>query len=142
MGIDTDPTLLATLDVDIRQGVRFDAVVDLLGQARFAPVFHRPLFRKLGFVTNRTFETFYSDTLPVLMLPREFVAAVYGNAALPLVPGDDVATHLVDALKRPEFYWDAVLQTRAHLALHHSYARRFDELGMLAGIKPRSGAAR
>ena len=94
MGIDTDPALLAELGVEVRDGVRFDEVVGLLGQARFAPVFHRPLFRHLGFVTNRTFETFYADTLPVLMLPRDFVPAVYGPAALTLVPGDDVAAHL------------------------------------------------
>ena len=73
MGIDTDPALLARLEVEVRDGVRFDEVVGLLGKARFAPVFHRPLFRHLGFVTNRTFETFYADTLPVLMLPRDFV---------------------------------------------------------------------
>ena len=35
-----------------------------LDKARFAPVFHRPLFRHLGFVTGRTFETFYADSLP------------------------------------------------------------------------------
>ena len=98
MGIDTDPALLARLGVEVRDGVRFDEVVGLLGKARFAPVFHRPLFRHLGFVTNRTFETFYADTLPVLMLPRDFVAAIYGEAALTLVPGDDVAAHLDDAL--------------------------------------------
>jgi len=142
MGIDTDPALLAELDVEVRNGVRFDEVTGLLGQARFVPVFHRPLFRRLGFVTNRTFETFHADTLPVLMLPREFVTAVYGPAALALVPGADVAAHLRDALRRPEIYWDAVLQTRAHLALRHSYAQRFQELGELAGIQPRSGAAR
>ena len=132
MGVDTDPAFLAELDVEFRDGVRFDEVVGLLGQARFAPVFHRPLFRHLGFVTNRTFETFYADTLPVLMLPRDFVAAIYGPAALTLVPGDDVAAHLTDALQRPGAYWDAVLKTRAHLAQHHSYAQRFQELGELA----------
>ncbi len=36
-----------------------------------------------------------------------------------------------DALRRPELYWDAVLQTRAHLARHHSYERRFQELAAL-----------
>ena len=86
--------LLARLDVEVRDGVRFDGVVDLLARAKFAPVLHRPLFRHLGFVTNRTFETFYADTIPVLMLPRDFVAAIYGEAALPLVPGDDVAAHM------------------------------------------------
>jgi hypothetical protein len=91
MGIDTDPTMLADLNVDVRDGIRFDEVIGLLGKARFAPVFHRPLFRHLGFVTNRTFETFCADTLPVLMLPHELVTAIYGPAALELVPGDDVA---------------------------------------------------
>ncbi len=92
--IDTDPDLLADLRVEVRQGVRFDRVVELVGQGRFAPVFHRPTFRELGLVTNRTFETFLSDSVPVLMLPRPFVEGVYGSAALELVPGDDLAGHL------------------------------------------------
>ena len=133
MGIDTDPAFLAELNVETRDGVRFDEVTGLLGQARFAPVFHRPLFRHLGFVTNRTFETFYADTVPVLMLPREFVATIYGEAALALVPGESVAAHLEDVLRQPEVYWDAVLQTRAHLATGHSYAQRFQELAGRAG---------
>ncbi len=65
------------------------------------------------------------------MLPRELVTAIYGQAALVLVPGEDVGAHLTGAMRNPEPYWDAVLQTRAHLARHHSYARRVDELGML-----------
>ena len=119
----------------------FDEVVGLLGQARFAPVFHRPLFRHLGFVTNRTFETFYADSLPVLMLPRDFVAALYGEAALTLVPGEDIAAHLRDALARPEIYWDALLKTRDHLARHHSYAARFQELEKLSADPARCGRA-
>lgn len=141
-GINTDPALLHELGVEIRHGVRFDEIVGLLGEARFAPVFHRPLFRHLGFVTNRTFETFYADALPVLMLPRDFVTAIYGPAALSLVPAGDVATHLTDALLRPELYWNAVLQTREHLARHHSYARRFQELGTLVEASARPGGTR
>jgi hypothetical protein len=131
MGIDTDPALLARLAVEVRDGVRFDEVVGLLSRARFAPVIHRPLFRHLGLVTNRTFETFLADTVPVLMLPRDFVAAMYGETALALVPGNDIAAHLDNALSRPEQYWDAVLQTRSHLAKHHSYAQRVRELEAL-----------
>ncbi len=131
LGIDTNPELLAELEVEVRHGVRFDEVVDLLGQARFAPIFHRPLFKHLGFVTVRSFETFYADSLPVLMLPRDFVRSIYGEAALTLVPGADVGEHLLDALERPELYWDAVLQTRSHLARHHSYEHRLQELGEL-----------
>jgi len=142
MGVDTDPSLLAELDVEVRDGVRFDEVVGVTGKARFAPVFHRPLFRHLGFVTNRTFETFCADSLPVLMLPRDFVAALYGEAAVKLVPGDDLAGHLTDAMDRPEPYWDAVLQTRSHLARYHSFAQRFQELRALTAERAPSGAVR
>jgi hypothetical protein len=134
MGIDVDSAFLAARGVEVREGVRFDEVNGLLGQARFTPVFHRPLFRHLGFVTNRTFETFCADTLPVLMLPGEFVEAVYGPAALVLTPGEDLARHLANAMAHPEKHWDAVLRTRAHLARHHSFARRFEQLqNLLAG---------
>lgn len=142
MGVDTDPALLARIGVETRDGVRFDEVVGLLSQARFAPVFHRPLFRHLGIVTNRTFETFYADSLPVLVLPRDFVAAIYGKAALALVPGDDLAAHLDDALSRPEAYWDAVLQTRSHLGRHHSYAQRFRELAAFTQDRAGPGGGR
>lgn len=135
-GVDTDPALLADLGVETRTGVRFDEVVGLLGKARFAPAFHRPLFRHLGLVTNRTFETFCAGALPVLMLPRDFVEATYGPAALALVPEDDVAGHLKGAIAEPEKQWDAVLQTRSHLARHHSFARRFRELEAIQAVRP------
>jgi hypothetical protein len=141
-GVDTDPALLAEVGVEIRDGVRFDEVVGLLGQVRFVPVFHRPLFRELGLVTNRTFETFYADTLPVLMLPREQIKALYGPAATVLAPEGDVGAHLIDAMKRPQHYWQALIETRSYLAQHHSYGRRFNELEALATSLSRSGAAR
>jgi hypothetical protein len=139
-GINTDPTLLAELGVVVSDGIRFDEVVPLLSKARFAPVIHRPLFRKLGIVTNRTFETFYADALPMLMLPRDFVAEIYGPAALDLVPGDDVAAFMTDALQRPEHYWQAVLATREHLARNHSYQQRFMEFEALVGQETATGA--
>jgi hypothetical protein len=132
-GIDTDPALLARLGVELHHGVRFDEVTRLLGKARFAPVLHRPLFNRLGLVTVRTFETFHADALPVLMLPRELVTTIYGKAALKLVPADNLADHLTEAMESPEPFWDAVLKTRRHLASHHSIARRLDELASLVG---------
>lgn len=134
--IDSDPVLLAKLGVEVREAVRFDEVTGLLGKARFAPVLHRPLFRHLNFVTIRTFETFYADTIPVLLLPRDFVQEIYGPAALTLVPAGDVAAHLRDAMQRPEAHWEAVLKTRAHLARHHSFAQRFHELSQLYARRP------
>ena len=130
-GVDLDEALLQRLGVEARWPIPFDQVVDFMGQGRFNPIVHRPLFRRLGLVTNRTFETFQADTIPLLVLPAELVEPIYGRAAPLLAPGDnaeDVAWRLEDALRRPEVYWDAVLRTRAHLAEHHSYRRRFREL--------------
>ena len=90
-----------------------------------------------GFVTNRTFETFYADTLPVLMLPRDFVAAIYGEAALALVPGESVAAHLEDALRQPEVILGCGAADAGASRRHHSYAQRFQELGALAEVRAR-----
>jgi hypothetical protein len=136
LGIDTDPKMLLDLEVTVKDGVRFDKALGYLSQSKFAPIIHRPLFRQLGLVTVRTFETFHADTIPVLMLPKPFVEAIFGPAALALVPGDDVAGFLTKATAEPEPYWDAVIKTRAHLAAHHSYARRFEELAALASGMP------
>lgn len=130
--IDTDPEFLGEICVEVRDGVRFDEIVGLLGKARFVPVFHRPLFRHLGFVTGRSFETFHADSMPVLMLPADFVTAIYGPAAALLVPQSGVAAHLTAALAEPERYWQAVMDTRAYLARHHSFEKRIEQIAALA----------
>src|SRR5262249_23855489 len=120
-GVNVDRPLLDRLGVETRAAIPFDQVIECVGQARFSPVFHRPLFNHLGLVTNRTFETFCADTIPLLMLPERLIEAIHGPAARLLAPGDDVTGRLRDMLRRPEVYWDAVLKARAHLAQHHSY---------------------
>jgi hypothetical protein len=127
-GIDTDPELLKRLGVETKWPIPFHEVIGFLSQARFAPIFHRPLYNELGLVTGRTFETFCADTIPVLMLPEKIVDGIYGPAAGALAPGEDIAGRISDMIRRPETYWDAVLKTRAHLAQHHSYQQRFKEL--------------
>ena len=127
-GADVDPALLKRLGVETKWPIPFNEVIDFMGQGRFCPIFHRPLFNHLGLVTNRTFETFCADTIPLLMVPDDLVEAIYGPAARPLVPGNDVAWRLDDLLRRPEVYWDAVLKVRDHLSEHHSYQQRFEEL--------------
>lgn len=127
-GVDVDPTLLERLGVETREPIPFHEVVDFVGQARFTLICHRPLYNQLRLVTNRTFETFYSDTIALLMLPYDLVEEIYGRDARPLTLGEDMAERLEDIMRRPEIYWNAVLKTRAHLAQHHSYERRFKQL--------------
>jgi hypothetical protein len=130
-GIDTDAAMLEQMGVELKGNISFDQVVPFVSQARFCPIIHRPLFNQLGIVTNRTFETFCSDTVPLLMLPNELVESIYGPAARVLVVGEDVAGHIQDVLYRPEVYWDAILKTRAYLADRHSFQRRFQELAAI-----------
>jgi hypothetical protein len=127
-GVDVDVALLKRLGVETREAIPFNEVVEFIGQARFSPVFHRPLYNHLGLVTNRTFETFCADTIPLLMLPDNLVEAIHGSKAGPLAPGDHVVDCLEDMMRHPEVYWEAVLKTRLHLSEHHSYQQRFKEL--------------
>lgn len=127
-GMDVDPALLQRMGVEVKTGISFHEVVDFGGKGRFSPILHRPLFNELGLVTNRTFETFCSDTIPLALIPDRVSEAIYGPAAALLAPGGDIAEHLRNILVDPEPYWDAILSTRAHLAEHHSYQQRVKEL--------------
>ncbi len=127
-GVDVDPALLERLGVQTAPAIPYDEVIDFLGHARFSPVFHRPLFKHLGLVTNRMFETFCADTIPLLALPADMVERIFGPDARPLLLDGNVTARLRDMLRKPEQYWDAVLKTRAYLADHHSYQHRFQQL--------------
>lgn len=127
-GIDVDTEFLTRLDVETSMGLPFHQFVDFVSQGRFSPVFQRPLFNHLGLVTNRAFETFCADTIPLLFIPDDLVVALYGEQARVLAPGDHVAGHLEAAMKDPEPHWEAVLAARAHLEREHSFIRRLGQL--------------
>ena len=128
VGIDTDTEMLQRMGVELAGNVTFDQVIPMCSEARFCPVIHRPLFNHLGLVTNRTFETFCSNTVPLLMLPEATIESIYGPAAKALATGCEPAKLIEDIQRRPVDYWDAILKTRAHLAQNHSFERRFKEL--------------
>jgi hypothetical protein len=127
-GMDVDTALLQQLGVEVKTGIPFNEVIDFVGKGQFSPILHRPLYNELGLVTNRTFETFCADTVPVALIPKRVIEAIYGPAAAPLAPNGDVAGHLRHAMADPESQWDAVLRVRQHLAEYHSYERRMREL--------------
>ena len=127
-GVDVDPAVMERAHVQAQPPIPFQEMIAFMGQGRFAPVMHRPLFNELGFVTNRTFATFCADTIPLLLLPKDLVQAIYGPAAEALRVDGDITGHVSEVLRHPAKYWDAVLQTRTYLAEHHSFQRRFTEL--------------
>jgi hypothetical protein len=130
-GVDVDPDLLQSLGVEARDPIPFSEIRPFLSDARFSPILQRPLFNALGLVTNRAFETFLADTLPLVMLPATLAQAIYGPDVRPLVPGDGIAGRLADMMSDPEPYWEAVLRVRDYLAEHHSYRQRLNELSVL-----------
>jgi hypothetical protein len=127
-GVDVSTELMARVRAEAKPPIPFQEMIGYMSQGRFSPVIHRPLFNELGFVTNRTFATFCADTIPVLMLPHGLVEAIYGPSALPLCVPEDVTGYFSAILRNPASHWKAVLDTRKHLAEHHTFQRRFQEL--------------
>jgi hypothetical protein len=127
-GVDVDPELLARARVEAKPPVPFQEMIQFMSDGKLSPIVHRPLFNELGFVTNRTFATFCADTIPLLMLPEDLTASIYGASAGPLRLGSDITGDVARILRNPTPYWQAVLDTRRYLAAHHTFQHRFLEL--------------
>jgi hypothetical protein len=109
--------------------VRFDRVIECMGLGLFMPVIYRPLFDCLRLVTCRSFETPAANTIPLFCQEPEFVAEIYGEAALELVlPEEQPEQKILDLVERPVHYAVIVESIRAHLRGTYSYARQFERL--------------
>lgn len=125
----TDQVYLHSMGVEFVAPAHFSEVIPWMSRARFNPVIYRPLFRHLGFVTCRTFETPAAGTIPLFGLGADYVKEIYGDAAVELVlPEIAPEEKIADIVSRPEHYQGVVRQIRRHLAAHHSYERRVREL--------------
>lgn len=124
----TDPELLRRLRVTTTDAVMYSEVVQTMSTGRINIFTQRPILRHLQHLTLKYFEIFYADTIPLLMLPDDLVVSVYGPAARELTLPGRVADKVLDALRRPERYRGIVQDVRRHLAAHHSWGRRLDEL--------------
>jgi hypothetical protein len=124
-----DPEYLRRLEVEVRPPIHFKQVIDAMGQGVFTPVIYRPLFDQLQLVTCRTFETIAANTIPLFGFDAAFAEEVYGPTAVELVlPAKRPQDKILDVLSRPGDYAGIVAGLREHLALHHSYAMRLQEL--------------
>jgi len=127
-GVDVDTALLERAGFETRDAIEYDKVIASESEHAITPIINRPLFNELGLVTNRMFQTFAADTIPLLMLPDEMVSAVYGDAARPLVSGANVRERVAEALAHPDRFTGPIAAVRAHLAAEHSIRRRFEQL--------------
>ena len=116
------------LGVETKWPIPFNEVVEFDGQGRFCPIFHRPLFNQLGLVTNRTFETFCADTIPLLMLPRRADRGDLRARRAAAGAGRRRGRPPEDMCAAPRVYWDAVLKTRPTWPSTTRIQQRFKEL--------------
>ena len=106
----------------------YNEVVDTMSSSKINIFTQRPVLHHLRHLTLKYFEIFYADTIPLQMLDPDHAENVYGRAGRELTLPGRVAETLVDALERPAHYHDLVSEVRRHLARHHSYDRRIEEL--------------
>ena len=137
----SDPDVLRRLRIETPKAVMYHDVIKTMSSARINIFTQRPLLRHLRHLTLKYFEIFCADTIPLLMLDRDHVEAVYGPAARELVLSGNVAAKLLDALRRPDDYRAVVDEVRRHLIAHHAYDRLVEDLVAALRSEPGSGAA-
>jgi hypothetical protein len=124
--VDTDE--LNRLYIHVEPPVPYTQVIRKMSSAKiniFAP---RPFLRHAKYLTQRYFEEFCADTIPLLMLDPDFAEEIYGPAGRELTLTGRVAEKILDALQRPDYYRELVEDVRGHLMIEHSYDRRVREL--------------
>jgi hypothetical protein len=125
----TDHSYLRNLGIEIYPPIRFDQVIPWMGKALFNPVLLRPVFRHLGLVTPRLFETLAADTIPLFCMDAQPVQDLYGGAALDLIlPAQDPEQKIMDIVRDPERYHAILNGIRRDLALNHSHVERLKQI--------------
>jgi hypothetical protein len=123
-----DPSRMRRLGIHILPPIPFSEVIATMSMGRVNLMTQRPLFRHLRFLTSKYFEIFCADTIPLVMIDPDHAQAVYGPAGRELALHDRVADKLLDALTQPKKHHEIVQEVRSHLATHHSFRQRVQEL--------------
>lgn len=125
----SDQSYLEKLQIEALPPIPCGRVIETMSRAVFNPVIYRPLFRSLGMVTCRTFETPAAGTIPLFLLDEDYVRQIYGDRATELILGDDRPHEKVlDILTRPDYYGSIVEEIRRSFTGLHSPEARLREL--------------
>jgi hypothetical protein len=125
------------LRIEVRPPVPYTDVIPAMSEGCINIMTQRPLFRHLKILTSKYFEIFAADTIPMVMLDPDHAEMVYGPDGRHLALRGNVAERLLAALRRPREYREVVESVRQHLATHHSYRHRVNELvAALEAIHP------
>lgn len=124
----SDPYAFKRLRIKTPGAVMYNDVIRTMSTARINILTQRPLLRHLKLLTQKYFEVFCADTIPLLMLDEDHAELVYGPAGRELTLPGRAAQKILDALQNPDRYRSIVEDVRSHLVAHHSYDRRAPEL--------------
>jgi hypothetical protein len=132
-----DVSRFRELRIDTQTALPYRDVIATMSTARINVMTQRPLLRWLRLVTSKYFELFTADTIPLMMLDPDHAEQVYGPEARELTLHEEIDRKLIDVVRNPQRYREVVQAVREHLAVHHSYDRRLqDLLTMLRGTPP------
>ena len=131
MGAYVDSKLMKKLNVSIKFPIQYDKVIKQASKGKFTPIIHRPLFNRLNFITNRTFESFCMDTIPIILYKPKLAKYLYGDSSKMLIPGNDIHKFISNVLSNPKLYWDIVIDIRDYLIKKHTFEQRYSELAKL-----------
>jgi hypothetical protein len=123
-----DPVRFRRLGIQIEPAVPYTEVIPMMSAGRVNIMTQRPLLRHLKILTSKYFEIFSADTVPLVMLDPDHAERVYGAAGRELALHDRIAEKLLDAVENPRKYQEIVNEVRRHLATHHSYQIRVQQL--------------
>ncbi len=123
-----DVRRLRQLRIQVKPPVVFTEVVQTMSRGRINILTQRPLLLHLRLLTSKYFEVFCADTIPLLLIDPAQAECVYGPAARELALTGTPEEKLLDVLRRPGKYREIVEEVRRHLAVHHCYQRRIEEL--------------
>ena len=128
LAYEMDPERLQHLRIRVEPPVPYTEVIAAMGEGRIHIMTQRPLLRHFKHLTAKYFEIFTADTIPLVMLDPAEMGQIYGPMGRELSLSGDIAAKLIHVFNREADYREIVEEVRLHLAAHHSYRCRVEQL--------------
>jgi len=116
------------LCIEARQPVSYTEVIHTMSESRINIMTQRPLFHRLKLLTSKFFEIFCAETIPLVVLDTDRAESVYGPAGRELALHGEMSEKLLDVVNHPKKYREIAQDARQHLAEHHCYQKRVQDL--------------
>ena len=124
----SDPGFLKAHGVETYGSVPFDEVELHMGKGKLHPIFVRPVLNKMNLVTPRMFETFVTDTVPILPDYFQHARILYGPEVAPLFLTENPSETISAIMDKYSEYQSLTREIDNKLKRNHSYDVRLAEL--------------